>query len=201
MSGGIRTIVVVMATLAAAAPAAADTLPSPQLPLPTSQGVPQAAPSAAAPAAAAGDATAEAPLAQQVLAAINDLRRSHGLVPLKSSSRLARAAAVHSFAMAKSGFFSHSSSDGSPFWKRVKSYYGAKGWAYWATGENLLWASPELDAGQAITMWMNSPPHRENLLLPRWREIGLSAVHAVGAGGSYGGLDVTIVTADFGVRR
>ena len=34
-----------------------------------------------------------------------------------------------------------------------------------------------------------------------WREIGVSAVHLVGAGGAYGGRPVTIITTDFGVRR
>jgi hypothetical protein len=36
---------------------------------------------------------------------------------------------------------------------------------------------------------------------PRWREIGVSAVHENAAPGVYKGLDVTIVTTDFGVRR
>jgi uncharacterized protein YkwD len=47
---------------------------------------------------------------------------------------------------------------------------------------------------------MNSPPHRANLLSPRWREVGLAAVHVGRAPGVYGGREVTIVTADFGVR-
>jgi hypothetical protein len=36
---------------------------------------------------------------------------------------------------------------------------------------------------------------------PLWREIGVSAVHEAQAPGVYQGLDVTIVTTDFGVRR
>ena len=54
---------------------------------------------------------------------------------------------------------------------------------------------------QLIEMWLNSPPHRENLLNPRWREIGLGGVRALGAPGIYTGYDVTILTADFGYRR
>jgi uncharacterized protein YkwD len=50
-------------------------------------------------------------------------------------------------------------------------------------------------------MLINSPEHKAILLTPRWREIGLSAVHSSGAPGTYGGREVTIVTADFGVRR
>jgi uncharacterized protein YkwD len=53
----------------------------------------------------------------------------------------------------------------------------------------------------AVRMWMKSPGHRENILTARWREIGLSAVHATAAPGTFRGLDVTIVTTDFGVRR
>jgi uncharacterized protein YkwD len=50
-------------------------------------------------------------------------------------------------------------------------------------------------------MWMGSPEHRANLLKGEWREIGLSAVHVASAPGTFKGLEVTIVTADFGVRR
>ena len=50
-------------------------------------------------------------------------------------------------------------------------------------------------------MWLNSPPHRANLLQPKWREIGLGGVHAASAPGAFGGLPATILTADFGVRR
>jgi hypothetical protein len=35
---------------------------------------------------------------------------------------------------------------------------------------------------------------------PRWREIGVSAVHAASAPGVYHGLPVTIITTDFGAR-
>ena len=37
-------------------------------------------------------------------------------------------------------------------------------------------------------------------LTPAWREVGLGGVHMVDAPGVYAGLDVTILTADFGVR-
>ena len=47
---------------------------------------------------------------------------------------------------------------------------------------------------------MRSRPHRVNLLNPRWREIGLAAVHSPSAPGAYREMAVTIVTADFGVR-
>src|SRR5205807_2858912 len=120
---------------------------------------------------------------------------------LRISAGLSAAARQHSQQMAVDGYFAHESFDGSAFWKRVQRFYGQGRFGYWSVGENLLWSSPDVDASGALQMWMNSPEHRANLLTPRWREIGLSAVHAVGASGVYHGLDVTIVTADFGIRR
>ena len=71
----------------------------------------------------------------------------------------------------------------------------------WRVGENLVWSSPQLSARRALELWLNSPPHRQNLLTPVWREVGIAAVHASSAPGVYGGSDVTILTADFGVRH
>ena len=143
--------------------------------------------------------TARNSLEADVLVQINGLRRSHGLAPLRLSGALRRAADSHSSAMAKRGFFAHESADGSAFWKRVARFYPARRGG-WSVGENLLWSSPDVDGAGALRMWLNSPPHRKILLTSRWREIGLSAVHAASAPGVYRGLEVTVITADFGVR-
>lgn len=139
-------------------------------------------------------------LEPQVLAAINDFRRAHGLRPLRPNLALAAAADQHSLSMAEYGFFEHASLDGSPFWKRVEAAYPKDRGRFWRVGENLAWASPGLNARHALELWLASPSHRENLLSPVWREIGLGAVHGF-ASGIYEGRDVTILTADFGVRR
>jgi uncharacterized protein YkwD len=145
--------------------------------------------------------TALSTLEQGVLADINALRREHHLAPLRVSSRLSAAARQHSSEMAARGYFSHSSANGSSFDRRIARYYPMGGSRYWSVGENLLWSSPDVDAGGALDMWWNSPEHRKNMLTARWREIGLSAVHVSGAPGTYGGREVTIVTTDFGVRH
>jgi uncharacterized protein YkwD len=103
--------------------------------------------------------------------------------------------------MARGGFFSHTSSDGTAFWKRVQRFYGPTGFGYWSVGENLLWSSPTIDARRAVQMWLDSPPHRKNMLTAAWREVGLAAVTVDAGPGVFNGLPVTIVTADFGVRR
>lgn len=149
----------------------------------------------------AGKARSVTALNNSILRAVNRVRIQHNLAPLTASPQLAVAAADHSRSMAYEGYFTHESSDGSAFWQRIQHYYPASGFHYWAVGENLVWASPDLSAAQAVQMWMNSPPHRANLLSKRWHQIGLAAVHSSSAPGSYQNLAVTIVTADFGVRR
>ena len=140
-------------------------------------------------------------LEKDVLANVNLLRRQHGLPALRMSSRLVAAARSHSTEMARRGYFSHDSANGSSFDKRISRFYSLGGKRYWSVGENLLWSSPDVSASAALDMWLNSPEHKKILLTARWREIGLSAVHVHSAPGTYGGREVTIVTADFGVRH
>jgi uncharacterized protein YkwD len=145
--------------------------------------------------------TSERALETGVLQEINVLRRQHGLVALRLAGPLSAAARQHSESMALEGYFAHESSDGSPFWKRVRRFYSPSGYEYWSVGENLLYSSPDVDPHGALQLWLSSPKHRENMLTARWREIGLSAVHSDAAPGIFGGAPATIITADFGVRR
>jgi uncharacterized protein YkwD len=135
-----------------------------------------------------------------LLGQINATRARRRLRPFRLSLKLTRAARQHSVSMAQKGYFSHDSANGGAFWKRIASFYGYSGYRNWSVGENLLWSSPDISSVGALRMWMNSPEHRANLLDHGWREIGLSAVHVPAAPGVYGGGEVTIVTADFGVR-
>ena len=165
-----------------------------------------AAVSLTAPASARNDGPISASsgvsaLEAAVLSNVNQIRAQHGLRALKLSNRLSAAANQQSESMGAKGFFGHNSADGTAFWKRIRRYYTDRNYRYWSVGENLLWSSPDVDAAQALDMWMKSPEHRANLLSKRWREIGLSALHVQAAPGAFQGLDVTIVTADFGVRR
>jgi uncharacterized protein YkwD len=145
--------------------------------------------------------TARNALEAGVLVQINTVRRQHGLTPLRLNLRLRAAADAHSSAMAAGGFFTHESADGRAFWKRVAHFYPQGSRRYWSVGENLLWSTPDVDPAGAVRLWMNSPPHRQNLLTSRWREVGLSAVHVDAGEGVFGGSPVTVLTADFGVRR
>jgi uncharacterized protein YkwD len=46
-----------------------------------------------------------------------------------------------------------------------------------------------------VRQWLNSPAHRENLLRPGYRRVGLGA-----AIGTYSGVRARMVTADFAGR-
>ena len=158
----------------------------------------------AAPAAHSGKASTRVALSgleTGVLAQLNQIRAQHGLQPVKISARLTDAAAQHSKEMGAAGYFEHNSHDGTEFWKRISHWYASSGFGYWSVGENLLWSSPQVDPAGALELWMNSPEHRANILTARWREIGISAVHVAAAPGTYKGLEVTIITTDFGIRR
>jgi uncharacterized protein YkwD len=135
-----------------------------------------------------------------VLVQLNEIRKAHGLVPLKLNPTLSVAAQSHSSEMLADGYFAHESVGGAPFWKRLIAYSSSAPHGSWSVGENLLWSSPEVDAVKALKLWMASPEHRHNILAARWHEIGIAAVHADSAPGTYGGHAVTVITTDFGSR-
>lgn len=160
----------------------------------------------AAPAGASTDGTGDrqiqsrTALGRGIVSEINALRAKRGLPRLVVSKPLSAAARKHSLEMARAGFFDHESPSRGSFGERVKRDYRTTGYRSWRAGENLLWASPNIDARKAVEMWLDSPGHRRILLTPAWREIGLSAVHTASAPRVFQGLEVTIVTADFGAR-
>lgn len=153
------------------------------------------------PAAATAGVGAADELEAPILRELNRVRAAHGLPQLRTSAPLRRAADVHATSMAVRGYFSHTSANGTTFDRRIARFYSAAGRSYWTVGENLLWSSPAITPREAVRMWMESPGHRRNILGPRYREIGISAVRASAAPGVFGGREVTILVTDFGTRR
>ena len=155
-------------------------------------------------AAAAGARTSTAvrltTLDTTLLVQINAVRQAHSLRRLKLSAALSVAAERHTLEMCRAGYFAHASLDHTLFWKRIERSYPAGGHRSWSVGENLLFVAPNVTATEAVSLWMNSPEHRANLLDPAWREVGIAARHSSSAPGVYNGEPVTVVTADFGVR-
>jgi uncharacterized protein YkwD len=156
--------------------------------------------SPAAPPAQAGATSGVAELEAAIVSRINSVRQARGLAPLRTNRRLAAAADFHSRDMGRRGYFQHASADGTPFWRRIRRFYSARGFRSWTVGENLLWATDRFGARLAVREWMKSRPHRRNILSRAWREIGIGAAYFASAPGEYEGRSVTIVTTDFGAR-
>lgn len=138
---------------------------------------------------------------------INDVRASHGLKRLKGASALKKAATRHSNSMGSAGYFKHDlytparSETWTEYGEWIHWYWPGDGYSSWSAGENVAWGSPDLTARKTVKMWMNSAPHRANLLSTGWRRLGVSAVHVWDPLGYFGSwTEVTIVTAEFGRR-
>jgi uncharacterized protein YkwD len=147
----------------------------------------------------AGAVSVRPVLEAKVLAAVNSLRVSRGLAPVRVNRELSAAAVQHSQEMVQGGYFAH---DGvaTSYARRLQAYYPVGAHHRWFVGENLVWGSPTISAREAVSLWLHSPKHRANLLRRSWRDVGVSAVHAQAAPGHFQGLDVTVITLDFGRR-
>ena len=112
----------------------------------------------------------------QVFQLINQMRSSNGLNPLSLNVALSAAALVHSTDMACHNFIAHSGSDGSNWADRIS----AQGYQYSTYPlENIYVGDPQFggDAQGAVTWWMNSQVHRDNLLNDRVTETGVGYVY------------------------
>jgi uncharacterized protein YkwD len=124
---------------------------------------------------------------------INLVRRRYGLAPVRGNGSLNRSTVLKANAVRRCGF-SHTPCGMSFTWTfRRAGYYPAR-----AFGENLAWGQGELGSpARTLAMWLNSPPHRANLLAPRWRDLGI----AVERGRIFGRDGVSLWVMQFGRRR
>ena len=135
-----------------------------------------------------------------ILERINQARAANGLRALRLSIPLARAADAHGRSMVDSGYFSHTSGDGTSMGSRIQRFYRSSGYRSWTVGETLAWRSPGGTAATIVTSWLASPGHRQILLHGSFREVGIAAIHSGHAPGVYGSREATVYVADFGAR-
>ena len=138
-------------------------------------------------------------LARAAVCLINNRRAARGLPRLRINHRLSRAAKWHTHDMVRRSYFGHVSQRGRDVTDRL---YGARylgGRFSWAVGENLAWGSGSLGTPRKIVQaWMNSAGHRQNMLDPRFREIGIGVI---ANGPVRTDLPAATYTTTFGVRR
>jgi uncharacterized protein YkwD len=160
-----------------------------------------AAPATSASAYEQTEMQPRAGLEAQIVRELNIARAAHGLRPVRSAPSLRTAARVHTRTMLDVGFFAHESPDGTAFSERVRRYYASRGWRTWSVGETLLASQgQELDAGGIVSAWLDSPPHRQIVLSPNWRDVGIGAFYAPSAPREFDGAQTLVVTGDFGLR-
>ncbi len=125
----------------------------------------------------------------------NQVRESNNLAALCVSEVLTQAARSHSQEMIDQGHYSHSSHNGESFSARLERFgYDS----YKEIGENIAWGSGSLASPENIFEgWIESSNHRNNILGPGYREVGIGT--ATGACEGYS--DCTMYTVDFGVLQ
>ena len=111
-------------------------------------------------------------LENQVVALVNQERASNGLPALVVQPALTAAARGHGADMACNGFFSHIGSDGSTSHDRItrQGYYAT----WW--GEN-IYGGQMSTPSQVVNWWMNSAPHRANILNTNYSSFGVGYVY------------------------
>ena len=123
----------------------------------------------------------------EVIRLTNLQREANGLPALSENSKLDSAALAKGQDMLAKGYWAHFAPDGTSPW----SFFLSFGYRYKYAGENL--ARDFSDPASAVNAWMNSPTHKENILNPNYREIGIGVVE-----GSLAGADTTIIVQFFG---
>jgi uncharacterized protein YkwD len=116
---------------------------------------------------------------RQVFDLTNAERKKEGLPPLRLSPLLTRLAKAHSENMAKQGKLDHSLDGKNPV-ERAKE----AGYRMLSFGENIYAGFGKTgEPPAALDWWMNSKPHRANILSKMHREIGVGV--AKGEGQTY----------------
>ena len=103
----------------------------------------------------------------RVVQAHNKEREKQGLPPLTLEALLTDAARAHARDMAEHETMSHDGSDGSKPFERVQR----SGYRYRNTGENVAFGTFGIPG--LMQIWMDSPPHKKNILEESFTEIGV----------------------------
>jgi uncharacterized protein YkwD len=106
---------------------------------------------------------------QAVIDATNAERKAKKMPALKMNEKLMETARGHAANMAKQNTMAHEL-NGANVDKRAD----AAKYKYWRLGENVAYNWK--DAKEALASWMDSKPHRENILNEKFTEIGVGAV-------------------------
>lgn len=126
---------------------------------------------------------------EEIVAITNQKRAESGLAPLKINPQLNEAARQKAADMFALNYWSHVSPRGVTPWTFITN----NGYSYLYAGENL--ARDFSHSSGVVEAWMNSPTHRDNLLNPKYQEIGVAVVDGI-----LQGQETTLVVQMFGAQ-
>ncbi len=124
----------------------------------------------------------------KVLSQTNQIRGQGSLKSLQYSDRLSQAAVAKGQDMFANQYWAHTSPSGREPWDFIR----AVGYGYRVAGENLARDFDTTDT--MMQAWMASPTHRENIMHPRYQEIGIAVID-----GTLNGVETTLVVQMFGL--
>ncbi|MGB9706561.1 MAG: CAP domain-containing protein [Microgenomates group bacterium] len=124
---------------------------------------------------------------EKVIELTNQKRAEQGLEPLTVNDLLNEVAKRKASDMFAFNYWAHTSPSGRDPW----SFFKEVGYKYIYAGENL--ARDFMDSQGVVEAWMNSPTHKDNIVNPNYKEIGVAVVN-----GTLNGVETTLVVQVFG---
>lgn len=107
----------------------------------------------------------------EVLECINDYRAENGLSALTFDETLLKAAQLRAAEITEN--YSHDRPDGTSCFTVLDEV----GFSYWTVGENIAWTEGTLSTPATVSRsWINSEPHRKNILNDNFEVTGIAAV-------------------------
>ncbi len=125
--------------------------------------------------------------ADKVVTLTNTERQKLGLPPLIANPVLAQSATLKAGNMFSDNYWAHTSPSGTSPWE----FFRQAGYQYSIAGENL--AKDFYDTESMMKAWMNSKTHRDNIVNPKYKEIGIGVMN-----GTLNGIKTTLVVSHFG---
>jgi len=124
---------------------------------------------------------------EKIIDLTNQKRLERGLATLVNSPLLNEVAQRKAADMFAFNYWAHTSPSGRDPW----SFFKEVGYKYIYAGENL--ARDFMDSASVVEAWMNSPTHKDNIVNPNYKEIGVAVVN-----GTLNGVETTLVVQVFG---
>jgi len=124
---------------------------------------------------------------EKIVELTNAERGKQGLPPLSLSDELNQAALLKAGDMFAFNYWAHESPSGRTPW----DFFREANYSYSVAGENL--ARDFSVSDQVVSAWMKSPSHKDNIINPKYQEIGIAVVD-----GTINGIATTLVVQMFG---